>query len=296
MRGGARRGADGGAWLDGVDTGQAEVRIDTSTAHMARVYDYWLGGVTNFAVDRAVAHHAAEVSGGIEAVRASVATNRAFLLRAVRHLVGAGVDQFLDIGSGIPKEGNGGRDENIHALAQRLAPEARTVYVDNDPIVLAHAHQLLSDTPDGSVRYHQGDLRDPESILNKAAGTLDFRRPVAVLLIGILHFFRDEEDPYGIVASLMDAVCPGSYLVVCHLASDIHPDEMAEAARRLTEATNETCVPRDHDQVARFFRGLDLVQPGVVQVDQWRPDEGPPPVLPPEGRTNPLRVGVGRKP
>jgi hypothetical protein len=268
-------------------------QIDTRVPHAARIYDFYLGGRVNFEADRRAALHAAEVHpGGLDTVRASVKSNRAFLVRAVRWLAHeAGIRQFLDVGSGIP---NG---DNVHAAAQRIAPECRIVYVDNDPIVLAHAHQVLTSTEEGAVEYLQGDLRDPADVLARAAHTLDFHRPVAVMLVGILHFFPDSDDPYGIVARLMRDMAPGSYMVVCHLAADIHPEEMAEVARRFNEdeRTNETWVPRTRDDVARFFDGLEVVEPGVVQVDQWRPADGPPPVLPPEGRTNPLWVGVGRK-
>ncbi len=274
----------------GVNGEPAE--IDTTVAHAARIYDYYLGGFTNFEVDRIAAEHAAGVHpGGIDTVRASVRSNRAFLVRAVRWLAGdAGIGQLFDIGSGIP---NG---DNVHAVAQRTAIESRIVYVDNDPIVLAHAHELVRSTPEGAVDYVYGDLRQVDSLIRRAAYTLDFARPVAVMLVGVLHFFPDEDDPYGIVARLLEAVPSGSYLVVCHLASDIHPAEMAEVARRFNQTTNETWALRSHDEVARFFAGLEMVEPGVVQVDQWRPDDGPAPVLPPEGRINPLYVGVGRKP
>lgn len=265
--------------------------IDTTVAHAARVYDFYLGGVTNFDVDRIAAEHAAAVHpGGLDTVRASVRSNRAFLVRAVSYLVGeAGIRQFLDIGSGIP---NG---TNVHAAAQDTAPECRIVYVDNDPVVLAHAHQLTS-TPSGAVDYLQGDLRDPKSILSRASETLDFGQPVAVMLVGILHFFPPADDPYRIVSCLLEAVPSGSYLVICHLASDIHAEEMAEVARRFNETTNETWFLRSNADVARFFDGLHLVEPGVVQVDHWRPHDGQESVLPPEGRVNPLHVGVARKP
>lgn len=266
-------------------------QIDTTVAHAARVYDFYLGGVTNFEVDRIAAEHAAAVHpGGVDTVRASVRSNRAFLVRAVDYLVGeAGIRQFLDIGSGIP---NG---TNVHAAAQGTAPGSRIVYVDNDPVVLAHAHELKS-TPEGTVDYIRGDLRDPESILDRASDTLDLGQPVAVMLVGILHFFPPADDPYGIVGRLLDAVPSGSYLVLCHVASDIHAEEMAEVARRFNKTTNETWFLRSNAEVARFFDGLQLVEPGVVQVDRWRPLDGPEPVLPPEGRVNPLNVGVARKP
>ncbi len=268
---------------------QLPPEIDTTVPHSARIWNYWLGGKDNYPVDRAAGDQFLEVYPGIaDVARAS----RQFLTRAVRYLAGeAGVRQFLDIGSGIP---NG---TNVHTVAgEAVGSGARTVYVDNDPIVLAHAHELLRKTPQDAVTYLQGDLRDPEPILAMASRSLDFTRPVAVLLVGILHFFPDTDRPAGIVARLMKAVPSGSYLVVCHLASDIHAEEMAEVARRFNESTNETWAPRTRDEVARFFDGLELVEPGVVQVDEWRPDQGPGPVWPPEDRTNPLLVGVGRKP
>lgn len=292
-RGGAMTGR--GRGYEGAE-GWAALGIDTSVAHAARVYDYYLCGVDNFEVDRQVAEHAAAVHpGGIDTVRASVRSNRAFLVRVVQYLAGeAGVSQFLDIGSGIP---NG---DNVHSVAQRAARGTRVVYVDNDPIVLAHAHQLLrDDNGRGAVDYLQGDLRDPASILERAAPTLDLSEPIAVLLIGVLHFLPDTDDdadPYRIVSRLLESVPSGSYLAVCHLAADIHPAEMAEVARRFNETTAETWALRNRDEVRGFFGGLELIEPGVVQVDQWRPDDQPGPVLPPEGRTNPLHVGVGLKP
>jgi hypothetical protein len=272
-----------------------EVAIDRTVAHAARVYEYYLGGVTHFAADREAAEHAAAVHpGGIETVRSSVRSNRAFLARAVHHLAAeVGIGQFLDIGSGIPNH------TNVHSIAQQATVGSRVVYVDNDDTVLAHAHQLLGDDDRGVVAYLQDDLRDPASVLERAAETLDLTQPVAVLLIGVLHFLPaadDDTDPYRIVSRLVDGVVSESHLAVCHLAADIHPAEMAEVQRRFNETTAETWALRNHDQVRGFFAGLDLVDPGVVQVDQWRPDDQPPPVLPPEGRTNPLWVGVGRKP
>ncbi|HET6950119.1 MAG TPA: SAM-dependent methyltransferase [Acidimicrobiales bacterium] len=279
---------------DFAEVDRSPTEIDVSVAHAARVYDYFLGGTTNFKVDREAAEHAAAVHpGGLATVRASVRSNRAFLGRVVGWLGrDAGMRQYLDIGSGIP---NG---LNVHTVAQQAIPAARVVYVDNDPIVLAHAHQLLGEiTGTGVVDYLWGDLREPASVLERAAATLDFAQPVAVLLVGILHFFPDgDDDPYGLVAGLLDAVPTESHLVVCHLACDIHPVEMREVERRFNKTTAETWQLRNRDEVRGFFAGLDLVDPGVVQVDQWRPDAGPAPVLPPEGRTNPLWVGVGRKP
>jgi hypothetical protein len=270
------------------------VDIDKSVAHAGRVYDYFLGGTTNFEVDRSAAEYAAAVHpGGLETVQASVRSNRAFLVRAVRWLGReVGMRQYMDIGAGIP---NG---TDVHVVAQQMAPGSRVVYVDNDPIVLAHAHERLKVTDDGGpVAYVHGDLRDTSSILQQATTTLDFTQPIAALLVGVLHLLPDDpHDPYALVADLMDALPAESHLVISHLAMDIHPAEMAEVQRRFNESTAETWQLRNRDLVRGFFAGLDLVDPGVVQLDEWHPDDDPRPVLPPEGRTNPVWAGVGRKP
>jgi S-adenosyl methyltransferase len=260
------------------------IGIDTEIPHMARVYDYLLGGRNHFAVDRQLAEHAtAALPGGIEAARRSVRADRQFLKWAVRYLAAEqGVRQFLDIGTGIPN------DDNVHAVAQQIAPECRVVYVDHDPIVLAHARFLLRGTAEGATDYLDVDLREPETILHRAAATLDFAKPVAILLLGVLHYILDDEDPYGIVARLVDAVPPGSYLVVSHLASDIQPEAMAELARRHNEsAPAQLAAIRSHAEVARFFDGLELLPPGVVSLDHWcnpdaadQGDHSNPPTIP----------------
>jgi S-adenosyl methyltransferase len=262
--------------------------IDTKVAHVARVYDYLLGGRANFAVDRQAAERSyAAWPGGLDGVRADARAHRAVLGRIVRFLVTeVGIGQFLDIGTGIPKE------NNVHEVAQRLAPKTRIVYVDYDPIVLAHAHKLLTSSPEGATSYVFGDLRDPEAILRKAAETLDLGEPVAVMLFGILHFFAEREDPGAIVADLMSALTPGSYLAISHLASDVHGDAMAETFNRLNQQMSESVILRTRDQFQRFFDGLDLVEPGVVQLHQWRPDHG----TEQQGGQVPLWVAVARKP
>jgi trans-aconitate methyltransferase len=271
------------------------IEIGTARAHTSRIYDYLLGGTNNFAVDREVAEHVfSAYPGGLDGVRTDARANRAFLGRAVRHLAGeAGVRQFLDIGTGIPNA------DNVHAVLQQAAPDSRVVYVDNDPIVLAHAHELLDDTPTGRTNYVDGDLREPGAILDQASGTLDLDEPVAVLLLGILHVIPDEADPHTIVATLLDAVPPGSYLALSHMASDIQPDAMAEVYDRLDQTTRDTNPPalRSRAEVSRFFDGLDLVDPGVVQVDRWRPDDGAASAAPQPGeRVPPLYAAVARKP
>lgn len=241
--------------------------IDRTVAHAGRVYDYMLGGTTNFEVDRQASMAAGSIfPGGIEAAKAGLRANRDFLGRAVRHLTDLGIRQFVDIGTGIPS------DDNTHAVALEAAPESRIVYADSDPIVLAHAHQLLKNTPESVTSYLDADIRDPETILSRAAETLDFTRPVGLVLVAILHFLSDDEDPYGIVTKLLDAVPSGSYLVVSHLAGDIQPEEMRAVYDRLSELTAEKFVLRGRAEVARFFDGLDLVDPGLVFVSEWQTD------------------------
>jgi SAM-dependent methyltransferase len=242
--------------------------IDNTTAHAARVYDYLLGGVDNFEADRVAAERASAAHpGGIETSRANVRANRMFLVQAVRYLVTeGGIRQFLDIGTGIPNA------DNTHATALRGAPDARVVCVDNDPTVLSHAQAMLGpegEGPVGAVQYLDGDLRHPDQILRQAAATLDFTEPVAVMLVSILHFLGDEERPEDVVAELLDAVPPGSYLVASHLAKDIQPDEMAELAERLNRQTQERFVMRGRSEVARFFEGLEMIGPGLAPLNDW---------------------------
>lgn len=272
-----------------ADAQREPAEIDLEVAHVARAYDYMLGGVTNFAVDRAAAKRLSAVfPGGFETARADVRAQRNFLGRAVRYLAGeVGIRQFLDIGTGIPNA------DNVHAVAQETAPECRIVYVDNDPIVLAHAHILLKSTPEGDTAFIDGDLRDPHSILRLAAATLDFTRPVAVVLVGILHVVPDDDQPQRIVAELMQAVPSGSYLVVSHLPSDVRADEMATMAERSRQMMREPFIMRSREEIARFFDGLELVDPGLVQVDEWRQQPAP---LPPGAWRTPLYVAVARKP
>ena len=259
--------------------------IDTTKAHGARVYNYLLGGQANFEVDREAAERAyAAWPGGIAAVRADVREHRAALGRVVRYLVSeAGVTQFLDIGSGLPQE------DSVHEVALREVPDARVVYVDRDPAVLAHANELLRGTPEGLVSYVYGDLRDPQSILGEAATTLDLSQPAAVLLFGILHFFGDADDPLGLVAQLMAPLPPGSCLALTHLASDLHSEELSETFNRLNSAMAESVTLRSRGEVAALLGGLDLVEPGVVQASHWRPDPG---TAVPESQ---MWCGLGRK-
>jgi S-adenosyl methyltransferase len=251
-------------------SGSAPAGIDTSTAHIARVYNYWLGGKDNYAPDREAA---AQVIEAYPPIRASVRAQRAFLLRAVSYLAAeAGLRQFLDIGTGLPSA------DNTHEVAQRAAPGARIVYVDNDPIVLAHARALLTSSPDGATAYLDADLRDTGRILHAAGGILDFDEPVAVMLVGVLHCIPDEHAPARLVQQLLAGVPPGSYLVVAHPASDIHTAQIGDAATRFNRVMDDEVTLRTHAEVGRFLAGLDLVEPGLVQLHRWRPDaEGPEP-------------------
>jgi hypothetical protein len=239
-------------------------KLDTSAAHIARVYDYWLGGRDNFAVDRQVGDKVLEIH---PETALSVRANRGFLARAVRYLAAdEGIRQFLDVGTGLPSA------NNTHEVAQSVAPESRVVYVDNDPIVLAHARALLTSSPEGETGYLDADIKDPDAILAGAARLLDFSKPVGVMLVAVLHMLRDDEAPQAIVDRFMAAVPPGSFLVLSHLASDVQQDTMAEMGRRLNESMPQQFTMRSRAQVTGFFDGLSLVDPGVVLTHRWRPD------------------------
>jgi S-adenosyl methyltransferase len=249
-----------------ADTVSAQERpaFDPGVAHIARVYDYWLGGKDNFAADRLAGDAALEA---YPYIAAGVRANRAFLARVVRYLAGeAGIRQFLDIGTGIPTA------NNTHEVAQAVAPDSRIVYVDNDPVVLAHARALLTSGPEGATAYIDADFRDVDEILEAASQTLDFSRPVAIMLIAILHLIDDEADPHAVVRKLIAAVPPGSYLAISHLSSDIAAAARAEAHERLRELMYEKQTLRSRDEVASFFTGLDMVEPGLVRIPEWRPD------------------------
>jgi O-methyltransferase involved in polyketide biosynthesis len=227
----------------------------------ARMWNYWLGGKDNFAADREAAERVLEVLPSVPAI-ARIA--RQFLTDAVYQLAaGHGIRQFLDIGTGLPTA------DNTHDVAQRAAPEARIVYVDYDPVVLRHAQALLTSSPQGKTDYIQADLRDTDTILAGAARTLDFTQPVAVILIAVLHFIPDADDPYQVVARLMAALPSGSYLVMAHAASDIAPEASAEMARRYNAMSSASITPRTREEVARFFDGLEMVPPRLVPIGEW---------------------------
>jgi O-methyltransferase involved in polyketide biosynthesis len=263
--------------------GQEEApKLDTSTPHSARVWNYWLGGTDNFPADREVGDQVRAIYPEIaETARAS----RAFLARAVQYLVGAaGIRQFLDIGSGLPTT------NNIHEVAQAVAPECRVVYVDNDPLVLMHARALLTSAPEGATDYIDADVHDLDTILQAAGATLDFTRPIALVMQGILGYVVDDNEARSIVKRLLDAVPSGSYLVLGDgtKSSDVH----AEIERVLQEG-GLRYARRSPEQFARLFAGVELLEPGVVFPPQWRPDPNASDGLTAEG---PGRVGVGRKP
>ena len=263
----------------------APAGINTKVPSPARVYDYWLGGKDNFAVDRVAAEAFMEAFPGIVmGVRAS----RAFLGRAVHHLAAeAGVRQFLDIGTGLPT-GN-----NTHEVAQAAAPESRVVYVDNDPVVLLHATALMTSTPEGSCDYIHADLREPENILKGAAKTLDFALPVAVSLLQILQFIPDEGDPWGLVATIMDALPSGSYLVITQPTSDVITGTITKAIDSYNSHLIETpATLRTTEEIRRFFDGLELIDPGLVQLHRWRPGLG----ADTSAYEVPALAGVARKP
>jgi phage gp37-like protein len=261
-----------------------QARFDTTVAHPARVYDFWLGGKDNFEADRLAARQVVEAQPGI---LYGVRANREFLRRAVRQLAGErGIRQFLDIGTGIPTR------DNTHEVAQSVAAQSRIVYADNDPLVLAHARALLASDPAGATAYIDADLRDPDRILAEAALTLDFSQPVAIMLLLILHLIPDESDPYGIVARLLDGVPSGSYLVISHPAKDIQAAAAARAVKRFNQLVSTPQTRRTRAEVARFFDGLELLEPGIVQIHQWRPD---PNTIAPAGAVS-SHGGVARKP
>jgi hypothetical protein len=243
---------------------QLRSRIDTTRAHPSRVYDVFLGGKDNYPVDReaAKAALAANPRGYLD-----VRHNRDFLRRAIGYLAAeAGIRQFLDIGTGLPTQ------ENVHQIAQRIAPESRIVYVDNDPVVLAHARALLASGPEGKTAYIDADLRDPAEILRQAAQTLDFDEPVALVLVAILHFVEDQE-AYDVVKHLLEALPSGSYLVLSHLTADLNPLQINKVAETYQER-GFTFVLRSREEVLRFSAdsGLELAEPGLVPAHHWRPD------------------------
>jgi len=246
--------------VPGPEPGRDLPAFDATVANPARMWNYWVGGKDNFAVDRA----AEDVLQAMPALPMLARFTRRFIVDTVHDLAaGRGIRQFLDIGTGLPTA------DNIHDVAQSAAPDSRIVYVDHDPIVLSHARTLLTSSPAGKTDYLQADLRDTGTILAGAAKTFDLSLPVAVMLIAVLHFIPDSDDPYAIVTRLMDAVPSGSYLVIAHWTDEIQHTEAAEATRRYNERSPVPITPRNHEQVTRFFDGLQLTGRGVVPITEW---------------------------
>lgn len=235
----------------------------TDRPHSARVWNYWLGGKDHYQVDRALGDKVARLVPGIVA---SARADREFLNRSVRYLgEQKGIRQYLDIGTGLPTM------DNTHEVAQRVAPESRIVYVDHDPMVLSHARALLTSAPEGVTDYIDADLRAPDKILEAAAGILDFSRPIGLMLLAVMHLVVDDEEAHEIVRRLMAGMPPGSHLVLTHACTD------AEATQTAVQAYNESGIPtpikgRSQSEIAEFFNGLEVVEPGVVSCPQWRPD------------------------
>ncbi|MFI1916172.1 SAM-dependent methyltransferase [Nocardia sp. NPDC020380] len=250
-----------------MNSESAAERVDTGKPHPARRYDYWLGGKDNFPADRESADAVAEA---FPTIRMAAVENRNFLRRVTRYLTAeAGIRQFLDIGSGLPTAGN------VHEIAQDIAPESRIVYVDNDPIVLVHSRDLLNSSPEGATAYMDADLRDPQRILTHPdlLATLDMTQPVALMLVAVLHFFPDDQQPFDLVRQLVEGLPSGSYLVMSHATND-YMDEMDVA--RTDEANERSGVPfqlRSTAEFARFFTGCTMVAPGITSVTAWRPEE-----------------------
>jgi hypothetical protein len=264
------------------------VELRTDVAHSARIYDYLLGGKTHYPVDRAVGE---QLRVALPRVVATALQNRAFIARATRHVASQGVSQFLDLGSGIPTS------PNLHEIAQSVAPESRVVYLDNDPIVLAHSRALLVSDPRGRTAYLDADLREPEKILAspELRESLDLTEPVGLSLAAVMHFVPDDLDPYGIVRTLVDAVPSGSYLMMSYGTGDFADQDHPQGADAY-EAQGITVRLRTHAEVLRFFDGLDLLEPGVVPLNLWRPDGDTPTGPDAEAAARLVYAAVGRKP
>jgi O-methyltransferase involved in polyketide biosynthesis len=248
---------------DGGNGGQAPADIDTTVPHSARIWNYWLGGKDNYPADRQAGEQTKAVLP--EIVDIALASRR-FLVRAVEYLAGAGIRQFLDIGTGLPTA------NNTHEIAQQVAPESRIVYVDNDPLVMAHARALLTSTHEGATAYIEADARDAGAILDGAAATLNFSRPVAITMLGILPFIGDDDQARDIVRRLLAAVPAGSYLAVTHSTSEVTGDRVIEAVRQWNMVAPTPYTLRSPVQIAAFFDGLELIDPGVVSCPRWHPD------------------------
>ncbi|MGW6057060.1 SAM-dependent methyltransferase [Streptomyces sp. NPDC055189] len=261
-----------------MTAGAPRPTIDTTNPHPARVYDWLLGGKDNYPVDEAVGEKLPPEA------KDAARQNRAFMNRATAWLASQGMDQFLDIGTGIPTE------PNLHQIVQEIVPSARVVYTDNDPIVLRHAEALLVSRPEGMTDYIQADVREPLEILDHARGLLNFDRPIALSLIALMHFLPDDQDPYGIVNTLVDALPSGSHLVLSHASSDIFPELSAQVTAEYAKGGIKLGF-RDRAEVSRFFDGLDIVEPGLVTAPEWFRDSAQP-----EAEGSGIYAAVARKP
>lgn len=269
-----------------------EIDIDTTVANPARVHNFLAGGDGHFAVDReAVTQAATILPGGLETAQRAVRSMTDFQTRVIRYLaVEVGIRQFMKLGTAVPVV------EDVHEVAQSAAPDARVVYVGNDPMVLAHAHSLRRTRPEGSAAYVHSSLTDTEAIVRQASGTIDFGQPVALLLPATVNFVPDDRDPYGLVARLVDAVPSGSYMALTCTSPEIRSERMSEAAERFSKLLGPQYVVRPRDEIARFFDGLELVDPGLVQLDRWRPEPADAGDAADPPRPAPIYGAVGRKP
>jgi hypothetical protein len=277
------------------DGGSGEAfEVDPGSAYPTRIFNYLLGGDDHFAADREAAHHLyGELPGGLDTARTIARALHAFMIDTVGYLAAeAGLRQFVQLGSVVRVL------DDVHDVAQRIAPEARVVYVVADAVVLAHAHELRASDPAGVTSFvHASDLRDLPGLMRQVGSTLDLAQPLAVIMQGVLHYVSGDDDPREFVTQLVDLIAPGSYLVVTHVASDLGDARMVEAAKRqeeLTRAMRWRMVPRSRDEITQLLDGLELVGPGLVPVDQWRPSPAQPP--PPSPPMFPWYAAVARKP
>jgi O-methyltransferase involved in polyketide biosynthesis len=245
----------------------SQLELDVTVSHSARIWNYWLGGKDNYEVDRQVGDEIRKFFPDIvDLARAS----RQYLARSVRYLAAeAGIRQFLDIGTGLPTH------DNTHEVAQRVAPEARIVYVDNDPMVLAHARALLTSTPEGATDYIQADLREPAKILDAAKETLDFSQPIALMLLGVVEHIPDDDEADSIIKRILAALPSGSHMVFNDATNVINGEAMEAMAEQWNRDGSAPIALRDHEQVGRFFEGLEILEPGIVSCSRWRPEPRP---------------------
>jgi O-methyltransferase involved in polyketide biosynthesis len=270
---------------DASDDRLQATEIDTSVSHSARIWNYWLGGKDNYEVDRQVGD---QILGFVPELVRSARADRMFLARAVRYLAGEhSIRQFLDIGTGLPTV------DNTHEIAQRIAPESRIVYVDNDPLVLIHARALLVGTSEGATTYVEADMRDPDRILQAAASTLDFTQPIAIMMLGIVNFILDDDEALSVIHRLLDAVPSGSYLVISHPTTEVDAEPMTQAVAYWNTQGSAHMTLRTREQLLRLFDQVDLIEPGIVSCSRWRPDVDDPD-QPPTEVTH--FGGIGHKP